>query len=76
MLNINFVPDDYVQKRQSYRANIFYLVLFVIMLCVFGGTFLVIKARQRKLLTEAELANVRLTKASETISARRTSGQA
>lgn len=68
MLNINFVPDDYVQKRQSYRANIFYLVLFVIMLCVFGGTFLVIKARQRKLLAEAKLANVRLTKASETIS--------
>ncbi len=68
MLNINFVPDDYVQKRQSYRANIFYLVLFMIMLCVSGGTFLVIKARQRKLLAEASLANIRLTKASETIS--------
>jgi Tfp pilus assembly protein PilN len=67
MLNINFVPDDYIEKRESCRANIFYLVLLVIVLGIFGGTFLVIKTRQRSLLAEAELVNVRLAKTSQAI---------
>lgn len=67
MLNINFVPDDYVEKRQTYRANIFYLVLLLIVLSVFGGTFLVIKTRQRALLAEAKMVNQKIVQASEAI---------
>jgi len=67
MLNINFVPDDYVQKRQSHRANIFYLVLLLLVLSVFGGTFLVIKARQRAVSSQAKLVNARMAKAGKAI---------
>ena len=47
MLNINFVPDDYVQKRESMRANVMYLILFLIVMIGLGGTFMVLKVRQK-----------------------------
>jgi hypothetical protein len=28
MLNVNFVPDDYVKSSESRRTNLMYLVLF------------------------------------------------
>lgn len=67
MLNINFVPEDYIEKRQLYRANTFYLILLVAVLCIFGGTFLVIKVRQRALLGQANLVNSKMVRSSQTI---------
>jgi len=49
MLNINFVPDDYIQSNESKRTNMIYLVLFSICMAALFGTFLTIKVRQRNL---------------------------
>ncbi len=46
MVNINFVPDDYVQNNESHRTNVMYLILLLIMMAVLGGSFLTIKIRQ------------------------------
>ena len=37
MLNINFVPDDYVQSNVSRRTNLMYLVLFSVVMAGLGG---------------------------------------
>lgn len=49
MLNINFVPDDYVQSHESRRTNLIYIVLFVIVMSGLFGCFLMIRFRQQAL---------------------------
>jgi len=56
MSNIDFVPDDYVQQRESGRANFIYLVLFAALMGAIGATFSIIKVRQK--LVAKELAVV------------------
>jgi Tfp pilus assembly protein PilN len=56
MAMINFVPDDYVQQRQSSRANILYLMMLMAMLGAIGVTFGFIKMRQHRV--NAELAQL------------------
>ena len=36
MATINFVPDDYIEQRQSSRANLLYLMLLTAMLGAIG----------------------------------------
>jgi Tfp pilus assembly protein PilN len=67
MLNINFVPDDYVQNNESRRTNLMYLVLFVIVMVSLGGTFATIKMRQSALDAEEALVNDKLARAQEAI---------
>jgi hypothetical protein len=67
MININFVPDDYVQKKESLRANTFYLVLFLIAMSALAGTFAVIKMRQRAALNEQMGVSKRMADASTAI---------
>ena len=49
MLNINFVPDDYIKSSESRRTNLMYLVLFAVVMAVLGGSFMAIKIRRRAL---------------------------
>lgn len=67
MININFVPDDYVQKKESLRANTFYLILFLIAMSALAGTFAVIKMRQRSALKEQMAVSKRMADASASI---------
>ncbi len=67
MLNINFVPDDYVQNSESRRTNLIYLVLFVIVMAGLGGSFITIKIRQRALNTKERFVNEKLMRAKESI---------
>jgi hypothetical protein len=67
MININFVPDDYVQKKESLRANTFYLVLFLIAMSALVGTFAVIKMRQRTALNEQMAVSKRMDEAKKAI---------
>ena len=39
MLNINFVPEDYIRSNESRRTNLMYLVLFVVVMAGLGGSF-------------------------------------
>jgi len=47
MLNINFIPEDYIQSNESCRTNLMYLALFGVVMLVLGGLFVTIKIRQR-----------------------------
>ncbi len=67
MLNINFVPDDYIQNNESRRTNLMYLVLFVIVMTAVGGTFATIKIGQRSLDAKEKLVNEKMLKAQEAI---------
>ncbi len=67
MLNINFVPDDYVQGNESRRTNLLYLVLFGVVMAGLVGSFMTIKMRQRAVGTEEKFADEKMARAKEAI---------
>ncbi len=67
MLNINFVPDDYIQSTESRRTNLMYLVLFTVVMTALVGSFITIKIRQRALNAKEELVNAKMAQAKEAI---------
>jgi len=67
MGTINFVPNDYIQQRQSSRANILYLMLLMAMIGAIGITFSFIKVRQRAVAAEMAALNARMMQAKEQI---------
>lgn len=67
MLNVNFVPDDYVKSSESQRTNFMYLVLFAVVMTGLGGSFVTIKIRQRTVATKEEYLSAKATKAQEAI---------
>ena len=67
MVNINFVPDDYVRSHESRRTNLMYLVLLMIVMMALGGSFMIIKIRQRTCNAKERLVNARLSRIQEDI---------
>jgi Tfp pilus assembly protein PilN len=67
MLNINFVPDDYIQSGECQRTNLMYLVLFAVVMAAFGGVFMAINVRQRALSAQEKLINAKMARAKEAI---------
>jgi len=67
MLNINFVPDDYVQSTESRRTNLMYLVLFAVVMAVLGGSFATIKIRQRALVAKEKFVSAKLANAQQAV---------
>jgi hypothetical protein len=67
MLNINFVPDDYVQKKESLRTNVLYLILALIVMIGLGGTFMVLKVRQKAIAVQATIVSQKMEKAKKDI---------
>jgi len=67
MLNINFVPDDYIQTNESTRTNLLYIVLFVVVMAGLAGAFATIKIRQKALETKDKIINEKLIQAQATI---------
>ncbi len=67
MVNINFVPDDYVQCNESRRTNLVYLVLLAVVMTALGGSFVAIKIRQRACSTNEKLVNARMAEVREVI---------
>jgi len=67
MLNINFVPDDYIQGNESRRANLMCLVLFMIVMAALGGSFVTIKMRQNAFCAKENLVNAKMARVRETI---------
>lgn len=68
MININFVPEDYVQVKESYRTNKMYLLLLVITILGVGGSFMTIRVRQRALNEKEALVAAKMAEAKEAIS--------
>lgn len=67
MLNINFVPDDYVQNNESRRTNLMYLILFGLVMAGLGGAFMTIKIRQRAVIAKERMVNEQMAKAKDSI---------
>lgn len=67
MLNINFVPDDYVQSGESRRTNLVCLFLLTVVMAALGGSFAFIKIRQRACRVREDLINARLTDVQKSI---------
>ena len=67
MLNINFVPDDYVKSSESRRTNLMYLVLFAVVMTGLGGSFVTIKMRQRAITAKEEYLSTKAAEAQEAI---------
>jgi Tfp pilus assembly protein PilN len=67
MLNINFVPDDYIQSTESRRTNLMYLVLFAVVMAVLAGSFMTIKIRQRAFAAKEKAVNAKMIEAKEAI---------
>jgi len=67
MSKVDFVPNEYIQQRESNRANLISLALLLAVLIGIGLTFSVLKMRQSK--ADAEIASLdeRLYKAHEQI---------
>jgi Tfp pilus assembly protein PilN len=54
MVKIDFVPNEYIQQRQSSRANFMYLVLFMVLMGALAITFSIIKVGQIAQLEELQ----------------------
>jgi len=67
MLNINFVPEDYVQSNESRRANLMCLVLLLIVMGGLGGSFTTIRMRQRAFAAKENMTNARMIQIQESI---------
>jgi Tfp pilus assembly protein PilN len=67
MVNINFVPDDYIQNNESKRTNLMYIILLVVVMTALGGSFITIKIRQRACRAKENLINTRMAKMHEAI---------
>lgn len=67
MININFVPDDYIQNNESRRINLIYIVLFVVVMVALSGSFFTIKYRQRRLNSREKMVDRELAQREEEI---------
>lgn len=67
MVKIDFVPNDYIQQRDSGRANFLYLVLFGALMGAIGVTFSIIKMRQKAVESELVSLNLQMSQAQEQI---------
>lgn len=61
MAQIDFVPDDYIQRKESRRANFFYLALLAVMVAGITGAFCMSKVRRHAVEKEAKAVDARMT---------------
>ena len=67
MLNINFVPEEYVQNNESHKLNLIYLVLFGVVMTGLIGFFVSIKLRQRSCDCEEKVLNSKMDRVQQRI---------
>lgn len=67
MSKVDFVPNEYIQQRESNRANLISLALLLAVLVGIGLTFSLLKMRQSKVDAEVAALDERLYKAHEKI---------
>ncbi|MHC4640487.1 MAG: PilN domain-containing protein [Planctomycetota bacterium] len=67
MLNVNFVPDDYVKSTASRRTNLMYLVLLAVVMTGLFGSFVTIKMRQRAVVDKEKYLSKKAAQTQEAI---------
>jgi Tfp pilus assembly protein PilN len=67
MAQIDFVPDDYIQRKESRRANFFYLALLALIAVGITGAFGIIKVREHAVEKEAKSVDARMAAAQQSV---------
>jgi Tfp pilus assembly protein PilN len=67
MVNINFIPDDYIQNNESRRTNLICIALLLIILVAVASVFGAIKMRQHTLNSREAALDAELAKKKEQI---------
>lgn len=67
MLKVDFVPNDYIQQRESGRTNLVYLFLVAVFILAIFMTFVVIKMRQKVVTSELAALDVKMAETGEQI---------
>ena len=67
MLNVNFVPDDYVKSSENRRTNLMYLVLLAVVMTGLFGSFITIKMRQQAIKAKEKYLSKKAVQAQEAI---------
>lgn len=67
MAKIDFVPNDYIQQRESNRTNFLYLILFAVLMGAIAVTFSILKMRQRAVRGELTALARQMAQAHEQI---------
>lgn len=67
MKKLNFLPEDYIEKKAQQRANIICLCLFLVVLAGIGCGFMITEKRQGQIDDRAEGINEQMRKASESL---------
>jgi Tfp pilus assembly protein PilN len=67
MLNVNFVPDDYVKSSENRRTNLMYLVLLAVVMTGLFGSFITIKMRQQAIKAKEKYLSKKAVEAQEAI---------
>lgn len=67
MLNINFVPEEYIKNSKSFRTNLIYLAMLAVVMLGLGGSFAITKIRQRGLAAKEKVLNAKMAEAQESI---------
>lgn len=62
MVNVNLVPEEYIQSGECRRTNLMYLVLLAVVMAALGGAFMTIKVRQGAIGAKERLVNDKMTK--------------
>lgn len=67
MLDINFVPDDYIKSNESRRMNLIYLALLLLVMVVLIGLFVTVKVQQRLLATKEKILSAKIAQEKDRI---------
>ncbi|MCK4999885.1 MAG: PilN domain-containing protein [Anaerohalosphaera sp.] len=67
MNNVDFVPEEYVNQRESNRANIVCLFLFVVIMGGIAATFCIIKVRQKAVEKDLAIVTKKMNDAKQQI---------
>jgi len=67
MKKLDFLPEDYVEKKAQQRANVICLCLFLVVLAAVGCGFAITEKRQGQIDGRVEDVNQQMRKASESL---------
>jgi len=67
MKKLDFLPEDYVEKKAQQRANVICLCLFLVVLAAVGCGFAITEKRQGQIDSRAEDVSQQMRKASESL---------
>lgn len=67
MSKVDFLPDDYLEKKSQKRTNVICLTLFIVIMTAVGAGFIITEKQQRAVDQEARQVNQQLAAIGESI---------